>query len=41
MISEEAFSKPEPYGIMLRREDAPFKALADRATAEQIGRAHV
>jgi len=34
MISEEAFSKPEPYGIMLRREDAPFKALADRATAE-------
>ncbi|MDX3968535.1 MAG: amino acid ABC transporter substrate-binding protein [Bradyrhizobium sp.] len=34
MISEEAFSKPEPYGVMLRREDAPFKALADRATAE-------
>ncbi|MCA1410551.1 amino acid ABC transporter substrate-binding protein [Bradyrhizobium sp. NBAIM20] len=34
VISEEAFSKPEPYGIMLRREDAPFKALADRATAE-------
>ena len=34
MISEEAFSKPEPYGIMLRREDAPFKALVDRATAE-------
>jgi glutamate/aspartate transport system substrate-binding protein len=34
MISEEAFSKPEPFGIMLRREDARFKALADRATAE-------
>jgi glutamate/aspartate transport system substrate-binding protein len=34
MISEEAFSKPEPYGIMLRREDPQFKALADRATAE-------
>jgi glutamate/aspartate transport system substrate-binding protein len=34
MISEETFSKPEPYGIMLRREDAPFKALADRTTAE-------
>ncbi len=34
MLSEETFSKPEPYGIMLRREDAPFKALADRATAE-------
>ncbi len=34
MISDETFSKPEPYGIMLRRDDAPFKALADRATAE-------
>ncbi|MBR0872526.1 amino acid ABC transporter substrate-binding protein [Bradyrhizobium tropiciagri] len=34
MVSEEAFSKAEPFGIMLRREDAPFKALADRATAE-------
>jgi glutamate/aspartate transport system substrate-binding protein len=34
MMSEEAFSKAEPFGIMLRREDAPFKALADRATAE-------
>ncbi|WP_050402502.1 amino acid ABC transporter substrate-binding protein [Bradyrhizobium embrapense] len=34
MISAEAFSKAEPFGIMLRREDAPFRALADRATAE-------
>lgn len=34
IISEETFSKAEPFGIMLRREDAPFKALADRATAE-------
>lgn len=34
MISEETFSKAEPFGIMLRREDVPFKALADRATAE-------
>lgn len=34
MISDETFSKPEPYGIMLRRDDAPFKALADRATAD-------
>ncbi|KJC36198.1 ABC transporter [Bradyrhizobium sp. LTSP885] len=34
MISAETFSKPEPFGIMLRREDVPFKALADRATAE-------
>ncbi|KJC59538.1 ABC transporter [Bradyrhizobium sp. LTSPM299] len=37
MISAETFSKPEPFGIMLRREDAPFKALADRATAELYG----
>ena len=34
IISEEAFSRAEPYGIMLRREDAAFKAVADRATAE-------
>ena len=34
MISTEAFSKPEPYGIMLRKDDAPFKAVADRVTAE-------
>lgn len=33
VISEDAFSLPEPYGIMLRREDAPFKAVADGATA--------
>ena len=33
-ISEEALSKAEPYGIMLRKDDAPFKAVADRATAE-------
>ena len=33
MISEEAFSKAEPYGIMLRKDDAPFKTVADRATA--------
>ena len=34
MISDDTFSKPEPYGIMLRKDDAPFKALADRVTAE-------
>jgi glutamate/aspartate transport system substrate-binding protein len=34
MISEEAFSKAEPYGIMLRKDDAPFKTVADRATAD-------
>ncbi|MDP4023672.1 amino acid ABC transporter substrate-binding protein [Methylobacterium sp. NEAU 140] len=34
VISEEAFSPPEPYGIMLRRNDAPFKTFVDRVTAE-------
>src|SRR6202022_3850185 len=33
VISEDAFSKPEPYGIMLRKDDTPFKAIADAATA--------
>ncbi len=33
VISEDAFSKPEPYGIMLRKDDLAFKALADAATA--------
>lgn len=32
-LSTEAFSLPEPYGIMLRKDDAPFKALADKTTA--------
>lgn len=32
-LSEEAFSLPEPYGIMLRKDDAAFKALADKTTA--------
>lgn len=34
VLSEDAFSAAEPYGIMLRRDDAPFKALADKATAD-------
>jgi glutamate/aspartate transport system substrate-binding protein len=34
MISAETLSKAEPYGIMLRKDDAPFKAVADRATAD-------
>lgn len=34
IISTDAFSMPEPYSIMLRRDDAPFKALVDRTTAE-------
>ena len=33
IISEDAFSLPEPYGIMLRKDDAPFKKIADAATA--------
>jgi glutamate/aspartate transport system substrate-binding protein len=32
-ISEGAFSTPEPYGIMLRKDDVAFKAIADAATA--------
>lgn len=32
-ISSEALSAPEPYGIMLRKDDAPFKAVVDAATA--------
>ena len=32
-ISEGAFSTPEPYGIMLRKDDVAFKAVADSATA--------
>jgi glutamate/aspartate transport system substrate-binding protein len=33
VISEDAFSKPEPYGIMLRKDDLAFKAVADAATS--------
>ena len=33
VISQDAFSKPEPYGIMLRKDDVAFKAIADAATA--------
>src|SRR3981081_2101091 len=33
VISEDGFSKPEPYGIMLRKDDTAFKAIADAATA--------
>jgi glutamate/aspartate transport system substrate-binding protein len=32
-ISSDAFSKPEPYGIMLRKDDVPFKKVVDAATA--------
>jgi glutamate/aspartate transport system substrate-binding protein len=33
VISTDAFSRPEPYGIMLRRDDPAFKKVADDATA--------
>ena len=33
VISEDAFSRPEPYGIMLRKDDVAFKRVADAATA--------
>ena len=33
VISKDAFSKPEPYGIMMRKDDMPFKKVVDDATA--------
>ncbi len=33
VISSDAFSRPEPYGIMLRKDDPAFKKVADDATA--------
>ncbi len=33
VISTDAFSKPEPYGIMLRKDDPAFKKVVDSATA--------
>jgi glutamate/aspartate transport system substrate-binding protein len=34
VISTDAFSKPEPYGIMLRKDDPAFKKVVDGATAQ-------
>jgi glutamate/aspartate transport system substrate-binding protein len=34
VISADAFSLPEPYGIMVRRDDPDFKKVADAATAK-------
>ena len=34
VVSDDAFSAAEPYGIMLRKDDAPFKALVDKATSD-------
>src|SRR5215467_14297372 len=33
VISKDAFSRPEPYGIMLRKDDPAFKKVVDAATA--------
>jgi glutamate/aspartate transport system substrate-binding protein len=33
VISRDAFSKPEPCAIMLRKDDPAFKRVADKATA--------
>src|ERR1700750_1190298 len=33
VISTDAFSKPEPYGIMVRKDDPAFKKVVDAATA--------
>lgn len=33
VIAEPAFSKPEPYGIMMQKGDEAFKKIADDATA--------
>jgi glutamate/aspartate transport system substrate-binding protein len=33
VISTDPFAKPEPYGIMLRKDDLPFKKVVDAATA--------
>jgi glutamate/aspartate transport system substrate-binding protein len=35
-MSEDAFSLPEPYGVMLRKDDPAFKRLADAATAQLL-----
>lgn len=34
VISADAFSKPEPYGYMFRRDDPAFKKVVDAATAK-------
>jgi len=33
VISKDAFSKPEPYGVMMRKDDPDFKKVVDAATA--------
>jgi len=33
VISKDAFSRPEPYGIMLRKDDPAFKKIVDATTS--------
>jgi glutamate/aspartate transport system substrate-binding protein len=33
VVSEAAFSKAEPAGMLIRKDDAPFKEVADKVTA--------
>jgi glutamate/aspartate transport system substrate-binding protein len=33
VISGDAFSRPEPCSVMLRKDDPPFKKVVDAATA--------
>jgi len=33
VISKDAFSKPEPYGVMMRKDDPAFKKVVDAATS--------
>jgi glutamate/aspartate transport system substrate-binding protein len=33
VLSSELLSRPEPYGLMMRRDDAPFKAIVNQALA--------
>ena len=34
VVSQETMSNPEPYGIMLRKDDPAFKVLVDKTTAD-------
>src|SRR5689334_5974083 len=36
VISKDAFSKPEPYGIMRRKDDAAFKKVVDDASVALV-----
>ena len=36
VISTDALSLPEPYGIMLRRDDPAFKKVVDNAMTQHL-----